>query len=362
MTNPRRILIVGAGPTGLTAAVELARRGNIPEIIDKRGEASGFSRAVGIMPSSLKILQPSGVSDRLLDEGIKFREARIYRNAKLQSTISLKLSDSEDNFILGLAQDRTEAHLRECFEKIGGKVEYGRELVALDQSSGKVSCEFDDGKTESFDLVLGADGVRSTVRELSGIRFPGYDLPETWSIADVEAANWPNPSAFTVCRLKDQGVVVVAPLEAERYRIVSNTPDALASLPLPINVRKIRREGQFRISVRQVENYSKGRVFLAGDSAHSHSPVGGRGMNLGIADAADLAERMIEGGLEEYSVTRHVVGAEIISGSERARKFITSSNQIVTYLLLAGLWLAEIIPPLRRRIAQRILYGGIRAD
>ncbi len=150
---------------------------------------------------------------------------------------------------------------------------------------------------------------------------------------------------------------MVAPLEPKRFRVISNTGDALAALPLKLNVTNIRRAGSFEISIRQAAEYSAGRVFLVGDDAHCHSPVGGRGMNLGIADSAELARRMAEGGLEGYGEARHKVGERTIAGSEAARKIMTSRNPVTRFLVLAVLKTASIMPALQRLFARKILYG-----
>jgi len=352
-----KILIVGAGPAGLTTAVELARRGIVSDVIDLRESGSGLSRAVGIIPASLEILRPSGVTEKLLAEGMKFRQARIYRHSTLALALPFAVSGADDEFILGLAQDRTETHLRDVLSELGGAVRYGTELVNLHQDANKVTTETRDGATAEYDYVVGADGARSTTRQLLNIDFRGHDLPETWSIADVDAEGWPNTNTFTACRLSDGNVVVVVPLEPSRFRVVSNTEDALAALPLKMNVTNVRRAGQFKISIRQVAQYSVGRVFLAGDAAHCHSPVGGRGMNLGIADGAELARRMVEGELDGYGEARHKVGKDVIAGSEAVRKVMTSRNPATRFLVHAVLRTASSLPALQRLFAKKILYG-----
>ncbi len=352
-----KVLIVGAGPAGLTTAVELARRGIVSDVIDLRESGSGLSRAVGILPASLEILRPSGVTGKLLAEGMKFRQVRIYRHSSLALALPLKVSGADDEFILALAQDRTETILRDVLSELGGTVRYGTELVDLRQDANEVTVEMREGAKAEYDYVIGADGVGSTTRELLNIDFRGHDLPETWSIADVDAEGWPNTNAFTVCLSGGGDVVVVAPLEPNRFRVVSNTADALAALPLKLNVTNIRRAGEFKISIRQAAQYGVGRVSLVGDAAHCHSPVGGRGMNLGIADGAELARRMVEGGLEGYGEARHKVGKDIIAGSEAVRKVMTSRNPVVRFFVLGVLQTASFMPALQRQFAKKILYG-----
>ncbi len=357
-----RILIVGAGPTGLTTAVELARRGVVPDIIDRRESGSGLSRAVGILPSSQKILVPSGVTALLESEGIKFCAARIYNKSLLALDLPLRGDGRDDEFILGLAQDRTEAHLQEALSRYGGTVRFDTALEDLSQTDNQVNVSFSNGQIADYDYVVGADGIHSTTRTILGLEFPGFDLPEKWSIADVDAVGWPNPEDFTICKLGGRRIVVVAPLEPNRYRVISNTNDALADLPLELAVTKIRRQGQFTISIRQVSDYGLGRVFLAGDAAHCHSPVGGRGMNLGISDGAELARRVVEGGLADYSTHRHQEGKAVIAGSESIRKFVTSPNPFIRGILFTLLGMAHHIPFIRNRMARQFLQGGLPAE
>ena len=176
------VLIVGAGPTGLTAAVELARLGVDVRVIDRRESGSGLSRAVGIMPRSLEILRPSGVTEKLLAEGMRFRELRVYRDARPVLALPLAVRGAADDFVLGLVQDRTEAILRDALIRHGGSLSYAIEMVGLQQDADGVVIETKDGAETQVDYVIGADGIGSATREGLGVGFPGHDLPETWSI------------------------------------------------------------------------------------------------------------------------------------------------------------------------------------
>ncbi|MDA9008958.1 FAD-dependent oxidoreductase [Alphaproteobacteria bacterium] len=353
------VLVVGAGPTGLTAAVELARRGVNVDVIDKQDTSSGWSRAVGIQPLSLELLRPSGVTNALLSEGIRFQSAKFYRKMELLATMPFALPNMDISFVLGLAQDRTEAHLREALEGYGGRVHYGVELETVKQDKGQVCvtlAKSPQGLATSFDFLIGADGVRSRVREQVGILFPGFDLPGKWSIADVNADYWAHPDAFTICQLDGGNVAVVAPMEVNRFRVVASTPDALSALPLRMDVTSIRRAGDFSISIRVADSYQKGRVFLAGDAAHCHSPAGGRGMNLGIADAVELARRLVEGSADGYSDHRHKIGKIIVGKSEQARKVLTATNPLIRLGTYGVMKLVDRSPFLQRRVAMQALF------
>lgn len=354
-----KVLIVGAGPTGLTAGVELARRGIDTEIIDRKEQGSTLSRAVGINPRSLELLGPSGVTEKLITQGVKFESVQFYWCARPWISLSLAAAPLQHgrNFMLGLPQDQTEDILQDVFVALGGTVRYGTTLYAVRQTDDRVIVKTKEGASLSCDYLIGADGVGSATRDAVGIAYEGQTFPGVWSIADVDA-DWGHDDETSLCLLRDGQMALIAPLGGKRFRVVSNTEDALAALPLEINVTNIRREGQFSISLRLAKDFSKGRVFLAGDAAHTHSPAGGRGMNLGIADSADLAARLAgDGDPTRYSDDRLAEDKRMIAGSEQIRKAMTSSNVAVRAMVLAGLKLVSVTPPLQRLFASRFLYG-----
>lgn len=353
------VLIVGAGPTGLTAAVEFARRGIKAHVIEKRETPSPWSRAVGILPRSLDILEPSGVSAALRADGIAVAHARLFRNNRELAAVSLRLDEHPEAALLALPQDRTEFHLADAFRRYDGRVHYGVALTALEQAGGhvRVSLEGGDhiGLPDEFHLVVGADGTGSAVRQALGIDFYGHDLDQDWSIADVDASGWPWPEDFTAFLLDEGRVCVAVPIGADRYRVIADTPDALAALPVPMDVRNARRTSTFRISVRQAVRYGVDRVWLAGDAAHCHSPIGGRGMNLGIADAAALVHHFEADTLQQYSYERHAAGRRVLDVTERARRVVSSRSNMVRALTAGTLQTVMSLPMLRRRMARAIL-------
>lgn len=357
--NTMKILIVGAGPTGLTAGVELVRQGIKAQIIDRRDGGSTLSRAVGINPRSLEILTPSGVTAKLLAQGIKYKSLHIYRETKHWAHLLFTAASPVQhghNYMLGLPQDETEAILRDTFVSLGGVVNYDTELTGIAQNDEGVTAQTTKGQLPC-DYLIGADGTRSTTREAIGIEYQGHELPDIWSIADADADNWPHLDAATLCLMPNGKMAAMLPLGEKRFRLVSNTESALTAQPLDINVTNVRREGQFKIILYQVKDYNKGRVFLAGDSAHSQSPAGGRGMNLGIADAADLAARFADGDLSSYSSDRYEEGKRVMAGAEQMRKIATSKNTLVRALTLAGLKTISYFPILQRKFASKFLYG-----
>ena len=350
------VLIVGAGPTGLTIALELARRGIEAKLIERRPEGSGLSRAAIILPRTLKILEPSGVTQTLLAEGESVDRIMVFRDNKQALAISSRSDTLGDGSPWAIPQDRTEAILRDHLGRLGGEVTWSTELADFQQSEDGVRVTYTDGGTDAFSYIVGADGIRSIVRKVLAISYDGIDLQETWSIADVEVADWPYQNTVVVCLVTGGRVAVVIHMATTRYRVISNTAQALETLPLGMNVSAVHREGKFNISVRQVNRYQVGRVFLAGDAAHCHSPVGGRGMNLGIADGAELARRLAEGDLDGYAADRHAAGAQVIAKTEKARKFATSTSRTNRMLLTALITAMNGLPFLQRRMKNFILY------
>ncbi len=244
----------------------------------------------------------------------------VFRGEKLALDLPLHSDRTFFRTVIGLAQDRTEAILVDALAEAGVSVSYGMALDDLKEQDGGVVAIFSDGSEHKYDLVIGADGVMSTVRKCAEIAYPGIDLEGIWSIADVESEDWPHPGKIVLFHVRPGVTLVIGPLGPTRYRLVASTPDALKTIPVPINVSTLHRTGTFNISIRQAETYTKGSVHLAGDAAHCHAPIGGRGMNMGIADATELARRIVYRTTDGYSKLRHKKGAESVKTTEHGRK------------------------------------------
>ncbi len=353
-----KVLIVGAGPTGLTTALEFARQGVMPEIVDAKDMPSWKSRAVAILPRSIEILNRTGVGRRIVDEGMYITRARIHRGNRALLDVDISSVLPKDESIIGLAQNRTETLMSEELERMDVSVRYGVRVTSVITSEKSADVVFEGGKKETYDWVVGADGVNSTVRTSLNIPHKGYELDEEWSIADVDVSKEIEHNTINAWLLKGEhktrDAMVMVPIEQKRIRLISSTPDSLKALPIHIEVENVRRTGVFKISVRQASRYVEGRVVLAGDAAHAHSPVGGRGMNLGIEDGQAAVSAILHGTVKEYEIERKEKAARVIRGTERARKLVVSNNPFTVFGIYLGAWCIQHIGFIRRRFVKNI--------
>ncbi|WP_226648697.1 FAD-dependent oxidoreductase [Microbulbifer variabilis] len=351
-----KVLIVGAGTTGLTAACALSLQGIDCQIIERRSQPTQLSRAVGIFPSTIDLLSSIGVSADLFSEAVPMRGLQYLRNGRRLLFLDFTSKEYLGKTGLFFPQNRTEAVLASVLRQRGVNVQYGLQLTDITSQNSSAIVEYSNHHRESFDWVIGADGVHSLVRQKMGIGYPGLDLPERWSIADVEVNGYMPPNLVTVnLQEPSNSLSIILPLGQGRVRVVSSKEDALSVLLQPLDIKKIHSQGSFQISVRQAETYYKNRVLLAGDAAHCHSPVGGKGMNLGIADAVAAARAIFRGEIEQYACERHKIAKEVIKKTEFARKIVTSNN----LMMKCGLWVLaktiEVVPAMRRGYIRHLM-------
>ena len=335
MNRETEVLVVGAGPVGLALAAELRRRGVAALIVDRHPEAAQTSRACVIHARTLEVLEPLGVTSQLLTVGVKVPIFRIRDRDRVLATIDFSAIDSAYPFTLMYPQDRTERLLLAALERTGGTVERPVELVGFRAESSGIAATLDVEGTQTVvqsPWLVGCDGMHSTVREQAGIAFEGAAYEQGFVLADL-SMSWPLSRDGVSLFYSPQGLVVVAPLPEDRFRIVAtddtprrNSHRRPMSRPCwmpaaqsvdPAQVRDVAWSSRFRIHHRIARTARKGRILLCGDAAHVHSPAGGQGMNTGIQDAMSLAP-LLASCCAEVTKRCSITGLRIVTRSPPA--------------------------------------------
>jgi 2-polyprenyl-6-methoxyphenol hydroxylase-like FAD-dependent oxidoreductase len=328
------LLVVGAGPTGLAAALELARLGRPVRVIDRNPERSRLSKAIGVNPRTLELMEEAGVTERLLAAGRRLHAANLRSRGRLLARIDLGRLPHRYNFMLALVQSETERILEERALELGVVVERLCEAQALEQQEDRVVCTVtcpDGDRQIAAPHLIGADGAHSTVRHALGLAYDGHTYPFDWQIVDVRLDGPFAEDELHLLLGADTLLLIVSP-GPDVFRLASNGPDPVALLPPGARVREEIWRSSFRISYRQVARYQEGRVFLAGDAAHVHSPLGARGMNLGIEDATLLARRIVAGTPEGYGAERHPVARRVIRQTHALTRMATARAPLARWL------------------------------
>jgi 2-polyprenyl-6-methoxyphenol hydroxylase-like FAD-dependent oxidoreductase len=313
-------LIVGAGPTGLAAALFLAMTGVSCRIIDQARAPARESRAQVINPRSLELLEPAGTVEAMLAEGHSIHRTRFYEGWR--SITELELGGAHPRYgLTELPQARTEAFLTEALERRGLRPERGIRFESLAQDDTCITATIvhADGyrETARAPILLGADGAHSRVRDVLGVSFEGTSFPEPWPLYDIHLDD---PLDFETAHvsLVKRGLVFILGLRPGLWRVFSDVPDPLDRLPPGTTLGDTEWQSSFQISHRLSAKEVCGRVALAGDAAHIHSPVAARGMNLGIEDAfvfAECAAEALDGPssrLTDYGRLRREVHHKVI--------------------------------------------------
>ena len=384
MADDVDVMVVGAGPVGLFLAGELIGHGARVRVIDSAAGPTTLSKAVGVHARTMEIFQDIGVADKALAEGLKMHGANVYSEGKRIAHLVMDELDSPFPFVLTLEQSRTERILQDRLTDLGGAVERNTTMTGFAQDEDGVTVTFTtaDGATatQRARWLVGTDGAHSTTRHTLGLDFEGDALPQNMLLADVRLA-WNYPDDELTVSIGDEGLVFVAPLKSGRARVIAEVADEVETVTLAMvqDVIDTRVAGggtvsdpvwltTFRISERQVPHYRDGRVFLAGDAAHIHSPAGGQGMNTGIQDAYNLAWKLGLAArgkasaalLESYNDERHPVGHAVLRGTGIATRVITLRNPLARHLrdrLASLLTSMEVVQERMRNQASQLGVG-----
>ena len=352
------VLIVGAGPTGLALAAQLAGYGTSFRIIDRRQGPSTQSRALAVQPRTLEALRPFGISAAMASRGTPAHQLKLHLPEETVSVglFDVGIEDSAHQQLLFLPQSETEQILLTYLASRGVRVERGAELLELERLVPDDPFAGMEARVQRQDrgidrirarYIVGADGAESTVRRRAGMDFRGSGYADTFVLADLEV-DGADPGAVHAYPTED-GFMVLFPLgRPASWRMISlkergdNSAVTLESLQAVADrfsggglvLHDPKWISSFRLSHQMAEFFQSGSVFLAGDAAHVHSPIGGQGMNTGIQDALNLGWKLALGArglaadelIDSYDAERRPVARGIVGFTDRLFKLATSRS------------------------------------
>jgi 2-polyprenyl-6-methoxyphenol hydroxylase-like FAD-dependent oxidoreductase len=381
------VLIVGAGPVGLFLATECARRGLRWRLVEERSTQSEHSKALAIMPRTLEIFDMAGVVPPFLQAANRVTAAAIITHGHRLAHMQFTPEESPYSFIAMVPQDVTERLLVEELRRRGGSIEYDTVFVSAVQYNDYVTATLDH-KGEHIELrakfVVGCDGAHSTVRHLLDLPFEGAQYEAMFLLADIETNEALPSNEMQLCP-NELGPLAIFPMSSTRRRIVAtietaqgDTPSLdlvqkmlVQRAPSGIDARALLWSSYFRIHHRQVSQMRVGRMFVAGDAAHIHSPFGAQGMNTGLQDVWNLAWKIHLGArghgseelLNSYTTERRPVIKHVIDITDFMTKAMGTPSKFAQALRNTVIPVVSRLAPFQHAFVQTlselgVAYGG----
>src|SRR5215475_13847639 len=345
------VLVVGAGPVGLLLANECARRGLRWRLIEANATQSIHSKALAIFPRTLEVLDMAGLVGPFLEAANRVTSVSMMAHDDRLARMEFAPDESPYRFVAMVPQDVTEKLLVEQLHAKGGAVEYETSFVSAVQHDDRVSVTLDrKGQQTTLEaaFVVGCDGAHSTVRHLLDLPFEGAQYHDLFLLADVETNETLPASELQLCP-SELGAFAIFPMSATRRLVIATIETAEGDAPSldlvrkvvsqrgpkDVEIRALRWSSYFHIHHRQVARLRVGRMFIAGDAAHIHSPFGGQGMNTGMQDVWNLVWKLDlvlrghgnEQLLESYTTERLPVIKQVIKTTDFLTKVMGTPNK-----------------------------------
>jgi 2-polyprenyl-6-methoxyphenol hydroxylase-like FAD-dependent oxidoreductase len=377
------ILIVGAGPVGLFLANECARRDLRYRIIEERSTQSEHSKALAIFPRTLEIFDMAGLVGPFLEAANRVTSVAFIAAGHPLADMHFAPQESPYSFVAMVPQDVTERLLAESLERRGGHVEYQTKLVSAVQQDDLVTASLDHNGQPiqlTAKFVIGCDGAHSAVRHLLNLSFEGAQYHDLFLLADIETNDTVRSDQMQLCP-SEFGPVAIFPMSPTRRRMVAmiDKPDGDAPsldlvrrllndrAPIGLEARSLHWSSYFNIHHRHVAEMRVGRMFVAGDAAHIHSPFGGQGMNTGLQDVWNLAWKLVlalnghasEELLASYSAERIPVIKAVIETTDFMTRTLGTPNRFAQALRNTVIPMISRLAPFQHAFVQRLSELGI---
>ena len=393
MTQTTEVLIVGAGPTGMTTAIELARRNVDIRIIERRTEPSTRSKALVVHARTLEFMDIMGIADKLVSQGYTSPGIDFSADATNPLRASMYGLDTRFPFILILAQAETEAFLEARLNELGVEVERGKTLTGFSETAAGIrgtikseesESEEDDTTEVDAQYLVGADGSSSTVRKKLGLPFEGASYEWTAFLGDIHLHGH-HAEGGTEQHSNDRGLAFIVPFDDGSHRIVTidrkyqgdrdtrelkleDLQESISAiLEKPVELSDPKWLTRWGASLRLAPKYRVGRVLLGGDAVHTHSPAGGQGMNTGIQDAFNLGWKLamvVQGHapqslLDSYNDERHPIGEKVLKTSDFLLRSLLLRQPLLRALREAFFRLVIPLPAVQKKLAENLSALGI---
>jgi 2-polyprenyl-6-methoxyphenol hydroxylase-like FAD-dependent oxidoreductase len=377
------VLIVGAGPVGLFLANECARRGLRFRIIETHSSQSEHSKALAIFPRTLEIFDMAGVAGPFLEKANRVTSVAVITHERRLAHMRFEPEESPYSFVAMVPQNVTESLLAHQLQLKGGSVEYETTFLSAEQQEDFVNVSLlQKGKpaklTASF--VVGCDGAHSGVRQGLNLPLDGGEYADSFMLADIETNELLRGDQLQLCP-SEFGPVAIFPMSATRRRVVATIerPEGDAPslelvrsvlrqrAPAALEARALHWSAYFRIHHRHAPRLRLGRIFIAGDAAHIHSPFGGQGMNTGLHDIWNLVWKLdlfLHGYgnqrlLDSYSDERLPVIKSVIETTDLLTKVMGTPNKFAQMLRDAVIPMVSRLAPFQHAFVQRLSELGI---
>jgi 2-polyprenyl-6-methoxyphenol hydroxylase-like FAD-dependent oxidoreductase len=375
------VLVVGAGPVGLAVAASLVGHGHDVTVVDRQATGANTSRAAVVHARTLETLERIGVSERLAGLGIHAPQFSIRDGDRELVPVRFNGLATDYPYTLMVPQNITEQVLLDRLEELGGSVHRPYLATGMSQTADGAEVTLDSGDMIKAQYVVAADGMNSKIRDLAGLGHNGNDaLSLSFTLADVRVEGG-LPADQVLLFFSAAGMLVVAPLPDGSFRLVAEVDDAPEQPDVAYAQRLLTSRGprrttvsvtdviwgsRFRIHERVADQYRAGRVLLAGDAAHTHSPAGGQGMNLGLRDAVTLGDALSvalrdgrEDKLDEYATVSRAEAMRVVALAHRLTRLATAPAA-VRPLRNVALRLLALVPAFRRGLAEQLSATGHR--